>query len=309
MTAQHEEEPDDTSTDESDSVLSEDSDSEEENQLFLHSACLLHRRRIVLALLSKSLFTLISGNSGKRREEPFDWARHVARLIPAEFKARYRLPASAFYDLIDILRPSLMQKQEHYVILSRGSPIALETMLAVALRFLAGGQILDIRLIYRMSKPHCYQCVWRVVDAVNSHLVIEFPIDDLGRLKQLEAQFRARSRMQAWSGQVGAIDGVHFAMEKPGASCCQDALRYYVARKDEYALLCIAICDIERRFLYYDISMASTTHDSLAFASSSLGRRIMNGDLPSPFFLNGDNAFVFSESMMIPSGEAALDDF
>mmetsp|Transcript_538 Transcript_538/g.1476 ORF Transcript_538/g.1476 Transcript_538/m.1476 type:complete len:240 (+) Transcript_538:80-799(+) len=216
MTAQHEEEPDDTSTDESDSVLSEDSDSEEENQLFLHSACLLHRRRIVLALLSKSLFTLISGNSGKRREEPFDWARHVARLIPAEFKARYRLPASAFYDLIDILRPSLMQKQEHYVILSRGSPIALETMLAVALRFLAGGQILDIRLIYRMSKPHCYQCVWRVVDAVNSHLVIEFPIDDLGRLKQLEAQFRARSRMQAWSGQVGAIDGVHFAMEKPG---------------------------------------------------------------------------------------------
>ena len=66
--------------------------------------------------------------------------------------------------------------------------------MAIALRFLAGGSPLDLRLIYHVSKSYVYDCVWAVVDAVNRHLAIEFPIDDVHKLRVLEAEFRAVSR-------------------------------------------------------------------------------------------------------------------
>lgn len=95
-------------------------------------------------------------------------------------------------------------------------------------------------------------------------------------------------------------------MERPPESACPNALRYWVARKNEYAILCIAACDANRKFLFYDMSMISTTHDSLAFSSSSMGRRINTEGLPEPFFLNGDNAFVATETMMTPSNDPSL---
>ena len=181
--------------------------------------------------------------------------------------------------------------------------------LAIALRYLAGGSHLDLRLIYHVSSCYVYKCVWAVVDAINRHVKIEFPIDDVEKLKVLEAEFRAASRGGIWAGQVAAIDGVHFATQAPSNSDVKNATKYHVARKDEYALLCIALCDQRRRFMFFDISSTPTTHDSLAWETTGLGVRIKNGDLPSPFFINGDAAFSLSNSMITPSGDHAMDDF
>ena len=57
------------------------------------------------------------------------------------------------------------------------------TKLAICLRFLAGGQILDLKLIYRVGKSACYACVWLGVDAINAVIPIEFPIHDKSKLK------------------------------------------------------------------------------------------------------------------------------
>lgn len=46
-------------------------------------------------------------------------------------------------------------------------PISPEVRLAIALRFLAGGQILDLRVCYHVSKSECCRSVWCVVDGVN----------------------------------------------------------------------------------------------------------------------------------------------
>ena len=70
---------------------------------------------------------------------------------------------------------------------------------------------------------------------------------------------------------MGALDGVHFAMISPSNKDVPDAGRYHVARKDEYALLCIAVCAAARRILSYDISQVPTTHDSLAWSLSGVG--------------------------------------
>lgn len=45
---------------------------------------------------------------------------------------------------------------------------------------------------------------------------------------------------------------------------------------------------------------AGATHDELAFECSNLGQRILNGDLPEPYCLFADVAYVASESMVTP---------
>ncbi len=153
-----------------------------------------------------------------------------------------------------------------------------------------------------------FNIIWTTIDAINVKIPVEFPLTDVAQLAQLEAEFAARSRRGVWRGQVGAVDGVHFSMLNPGNSV-PNPLRYFVGRKDEYALLCIAVCDADRRILFFDISQAPTTHDSMAWAASSLGQAVQAGLLPHPYFINGDAAFALSNSMIVPSGEAAYDAF
>jgi hypothetical protein len=71
-----------------------------------------------------------------------------------------------------------------------------EIRLACALRFLAGGQILDLRLLFDLSKSECYSSVYRVVDAIYKVIKIEFPIGNKAALECLEAEFRSMSRLR-----------------------------------------------------------------------------------------------------------------
>lgn len=152
--------------------------------------------------------------------------------------------------------------------------------------------------------------VWLTIDAINMHLDnINFPLGDDDALNKIEADFAAGTHGGFWRGQVGAIDGIHVAMRSLGMSDVLDPNRYHVARKDIYALLCIAVCDYHRRFLFADISKAPTTHDSLAWSTSTLGVRIANGELPHPYFLNGDAAFSLGPNMITPAGSEELTDY
>ena len=272
--------------------------------------CQQHQRSLAAAAIS--LFHgQDSGGGWQCRHHAFDWEAHVHNLNEDEFKARYRLSAQSFYKLLELLRPELDVNNHLMASRSRsGRPIPIEARLACALRYFAGGDPIDLKLIYCMSKQQIMLCVWRAVDAINLCLDnIIFPIDDIQALGELERDFRAGTRGGFWQGQVGAIDGVHFKMKCPTAQV-KDPMRYYIARKQEFALLAIAICDYHRRFTYVDISHASQTHDSTAWAATDLGVRVARGDLPYPFFLNGDGAFPLGPNMIVPStGDASLDNF
>ena len=223
--------------------------------------------------------------------------------------------------------------QNIFALNSLGTPVCVQARLAMGLRFLAGGQIHDLVLIYGVCSGECYNSIWRFVDAVNESthddLQIKFPFEDEAKLIKLEAEFRSRSRKQVWRNCVGCVDGAHFPMMNPGVSV-EDCLRYHVSRKDCYAHLAMAVCDADRRFLAFDITHGPTTHDSLAFAATQvisalspvctyvlkfsfaiaqLGLAIDAGNFPEGFFLNGDSAFVLSNCMVVPTGLAEFDDF
>ena len=82
--------------------------------------------------------------------------------------------------------------------------------------------------------------------------------------------------------------------------------RYYCERKKKHGLHCEAIADANRKVLFYDISCTPTTHDYLAFKSTGLGYRIYRGDLPEPYYIIGDSAYVCGRSIVTPGD---CDDF
>ena len=165
-------------------------------------------------------------------------------------------------------------------------------------------------MCYHVSKTECYKSVWSVVDGVNGCGALQavFPIGDYEKLSQLEKEFRAKSVSGIWKHQVMALDGVHLEQKNPG-NAVENALKYFVSRKDCYALLCIAGSDAECRFLVIDISQLPTTHDSMAWAASPLGRAVEAGGLNSDFFINSDNAFNLEEWMMVPCNDGVHADF
>ena len=184
------------------------------------------------------------GPIGPNREVPdFSWATHVRNMKESEFKLRYRVGSESFQTLLRLLAPKLAVENERQACNSRsGKPVELATRLAIALRYFAGGDPLDLYLIYGVSKACVMTCVWKAVDAINVCLDnMHFPIGDTAGLAELEAGFAAASRGGFWRGQVGAIDGVHLKMQAPSESDVDDPLRYHVARKDIYALLCIPL--------------------------------------------------------------------
>ena len=71
--------------------------------------------------------------------------------------------------------------------------MSAEVRLACALRFLAGGMMLDLSEIYRLSMSECYRSIWRAIDGINGAITVEFPLDDLHKLNILEREFRAIS--------------------------------------------------------------------------------------------------------------------
>ena len=221
----------------------------------------------VLACMAVVLAASAHGNDrgnpgGRNRTQPdFDWDAHCGRLNQEEFRRRYRLTAQGFYNLLDKLWPKLNRERKQKGKGSAGSgkgAVKPHTMLAVTLRFFAGGSPLDLKLIYGMrSRSTVYKIIWLTVDAINDTFKVDFPIQDTAFLSQKEAEFRAVSTArEAWVGQVGAVDGVHFKTSSPGVKV-KDALKYYVQRKAEYALLCIAVCDANRRFTFWDQGLIS----------------------------------------------------
>ena len=183
-------------------------------------------------------------------------------------------------------------------------PPSLEVELAFTIRWLAGGQITDLMLVYNVPRVSMYESIWKMIDSINTAMKVEFPTDTTS-LRKLEAGFR-RSDYPFWRGQVGAIDGVLFPTRNPGADV-PNPQQYYAERKCMYALLCIAVCDAHCRITWFDISHEPTSHDSLAFGNTDFGHKVTNGGLPGQFFLNGDAAFTHGRSMVVPLGEAAFD--
>ena len=146
----------------------EDSDSEAEEsarslaEMSTHAAITARRR--VVSFVLPDLMVDGRGPQGKKRmseEDPFSWEAHLQRLDEEEFKRRYRLDFDSFNVLLERLRPELELTGKAALQAKRGNfgvVISPEVKLAIALRYLAGGDVLDLKLIYKVSRSYVYKC-------------------------------------------------------------------------------------------------------------------------------------------------------
>lgn len=274
------------------------------------AAAVAKRRRLAAAaaVLSEGADSGLGPTGPKvvKNADRDSWDTHVRKVGSARtFQRMYRVDLQHFHVLLEMIRTQIETDDVGMAVRSAGSEVCAEFRLAMALRYLAGGSVWDIRLNCGVSSAEFYRSVWRVIDAINGTLIIDFPLDDEEELARLEREFAAKSRQQVMRGVVGALDGCIIAQKNPGAAV-ENPRRYFCARKDKFGLLLMAICDARRRFLYIDLSCTPTTHDSLAWLSCQLAQDIEEGKLPSTYYLLGDNAFTCTRSMITPGSN---DDF
>lgn len=107
---------------------------------------------------------------------------------------------------------------------------------------------------------------------------------------------------------VGAIDGKHIVIKKPGKSGSS-----YFNYKHTFSIILMATVDADYKFITIDIGAMGRFSDGNVFASSGLGKKMIKHTIllpnpeqiptiaePLPYVFVGDEAFPLSENLMRP---------
>jgi DDE superfamily endonuclease len=208
------------------------------------------------------------------------------------------------FSLLNVIRPDLECDAE-MALRSSGGRIVPEVRLALSLRLMAGASYLDDMILFGISRSSCYQVFHGTSNNILSHLHMNgLPFDDVGKLDMMAQQFtESRAHYNPLLGCVGAVDGIAVKIAKQ-RDCFVP--RNYNYRKGFYSIPFQAIVDAKYRFLSLSSIVSGSTHDSLAFRASCIGRKRYATGLPSGYWVAGDVAYVCSESVLVPFSEANL---
>jgi hypothetical protein len=121
----------------------------------------------------------------------------------------------SFWKLLDLLEPKMGVKRLQKRGATPNGPVCNSVRLAMALRYYAGGDPLDIALVYHVSRDLVYKSAWLVVDAIHQtkQLDIKFPTSHEEQLL-VAKEFEEKSKVN-FSNCAGCIDGILIWIKKP----------------------------------------------------------------------------------------------
>lgn len=244
------------------------------------------------------------------------WTGFCNRVSDSHFRRQFRMTRNVFTNLCNILcaavgeetfRPEdkIMPPSNSASLLGRGGLIPGEIKTAIALRLLAGGSYLDLAPLFDVSGSHIYVIFDEVLDWVLQAL--QFPLgkfldeENWVALGNIAEAFSYNSN-GAFSGIIGALDGIAIRIRSPYLSEVSDPGNYY-CRKGFFALNVQAICDRAKKFLWCYISNKGSTHDSLAFSNSRLFSLLTQKARQleeKGFCLVGDSAYNLTSFLLTP---------
>lgn len=233
---------------------------------------------------------------------------------PVFFRRAYRMREDSFWRLLDLIEANMGNKGKGKRKRGRtpNGHVSNGIRLAMALRYFAGGDPLDIASVYKVNRSLVYESVWLVIHAINStkQLDIKFPTKHEEQ-QNVANDFQARSTA-GFNNCAGCLDGILIWIHKPSsvelAKLGIGGKKFFCGRKKKFGLNMQAVCDSRRRFLDVEIRHPGATSDYLAFAVSGLHRKL-EGKNPHderlPFLrpglaLYGDNAYVNTPWMVTP---------
>jgi hypothetical protein len=232
--------------------------------------------------------------------ERLDWNRHIAKLRhEGLFAKRYRMPETAFNRLVEVLVPFLPGD----VTKSRNRcshEIYPEIIVAIGLRYLAGGSYEDIREVYGVSVSGFYYCRNRFFKAVmqSEDLKIRLP-EGREEWEVVRLKFHSKSEEGIVRGCVGAIDGFFQPTKCPTVKETNGNVRaYFSGHYARYGLNCQALCDSDLRFMFFGVMGPGNKSDQPAYEQTGL-EAIIEG-LPLGLYIAADAAYIVTEHVLIP---------
>lgn len=245
-----------------------------------------------------------TGPKGKTRT-PLDWDEYMQRphMNAKRFSRLFRMPKPDFDALV-------VRLEEHWAHKGAGrrQKLSASLHLAMTLRYLAGGQELDISEMYNVWDSSFYRAVHRTITALYEvlpdwPLVRALDSDTEAPLRALSEGFRARSHANM-NGAIGAIDGLLIPIRTPRG---EENAKGYVCRKGFASINVQGICDASYRITYASIARApGAVHDSFAWSLDPMHKRL-HGDSTTAamlkrrgFYLIGDDAYPASHTLAVP---------
>jgi hypothetical protein len=171
-----------------------------------------------------------------------------------DFRETFRMSRTAFDDLVALLG----ERIEVDIIKSLNSTphsndrIFPEMVVAIGLRFLAGGKPLDIKLWAGISRPSVYRIKDMFLDAVigTRALDVDWP-DTAEKCWALAQGFKNISSHGVMDKVVGALDGILIPIQQPTGVLNPRA--YFSGHYKKFGISLQVVCDAKMRILYYGI--------------------------------------------------------
>jgi DDE superfamily endonuclease len=231
------------------------------------------------------------------------WSDYVEELTHQnEFKVTFRMSLMSFNKLVQLLRPALTIDELQSSRASRGrKPVIPELVVAMSLRWLAGGHWPDIKKVYGISRSHFYFLRMKFMRAVMACPALEIRLpdsSDVVALKKLASDFEAQTSKPVFRGCVGVVDGLTALIKAPSAKEADNVLAYYSGHYKHDSLNVQAMSNYCGKFLYFAVSAPGSFPDSKALALTRLQQWI--NTLPMGYYVLADNAYILSEHTLIP---------
>jgi hypothetical protein len=205
----------------------------------------------------------------------------------------------AFNSLTMVLHPFIAVD----IIRSRSNttePLYPKLVMAIGLRWLAGGSFLDLKISYGCSRACIFRCRDLFINAVNlcEQLKIKFP-ETAEEFEATRKGFKAKSSHGIMRGCVGAIDGLLATIKCPSMADSEGNPRsYYSGHYNEHGLNVQAVCDARCRFIFFSVAAPGKTPDQLAFERTSLFQVVQK--LPLGLYIVADAAYTLTDQILVP---------
>jgi hypothetical protein len=223
-------------------------------------------------------------------------------LSDCSFKKMFRIDRETFDAILICITPFVKVPNETKAFNSSGGSIPLKTKLAVTLRWLAGGSYLDLCFAWGVAFStffHPNGVLWPTLEAIDQAYSLGLPMDDPVQLQKLSDGFYHHSS-GILDGCVMAIDGFGVATRQPYKTEVNRP-KDYRFRKGGFAIIVLAGCDVQAKFICASCTHSGSTNDIIAWQDTELFEAIeVLKQLPAKYFIIGDEAFTCTDQVLSP---------
>lgn len=224
------------------------------------------------------------------------------RIDPSLFKRMFRVDRCTFDEVLGRIAPHMRCRNEAKAENSSGAPIVLKTRLAVTLRWLAGASYLDLCFAWGVATSTFYHAdgvLWPTIAAIDAAFELGFPVGDAQKLEELADGFDKHSS-GILKGCVLAIDGFGVGTRQPFEWEVKRP-KDYRFRKGGFALVVLAGCDVNAKFIAASCNHSGSSNDIIAWGDSKLFQMLeLRKELPEQYFFIGDEAFTNTDQFVSP---------